>query len=97
MPSRQDAFLTGLTLALCQSSPTLYAYLRDSQMDKEGNLWLIFYNLPDDILADLSGIINVKDQAAWRFQQHSVLHTALRLRPSEEEMEKLGNCYNTAA
>lgn len=93
IPSRIDAFLTGITLALCQSSPGLYAYLRDAVVDKEGKAWLLFYSLPENILADLSKIINVKAQKAWMFLRHGVPHTALQLSPSDEEMVDLGKCY----
>jgi hypothetical protein len=96
LPSRQDAFLTGLTMTLLKQSPAIYAYLRDSEVGEDG-CFLIFYKLPAEVLCNISQAINVEDQKAWVFQQSGVLFTAIQLKPSDEEMEELSGYYHDEA
>jgi hypothetical protein len=97
LPSRQDAFLTGLILSLCRQSPAMWAYLRDSEVDAEGNIWLIFYKLPATVVGELNQVINVAKKEGFQFMQHDVLFTAIKLTPTDEEMTQLSKNYHDKA
>lgn len=94
LPSRQEAFLSGVLLNLCRQSPAMYAYLRDADVDEDGKCWLVFFKLPPEVMRNLAQVINVEDKKAYEFQQHGILFTALNLEPSEEEMRNLEHYYH---